>query len=62
MFSLFSDPRSGRLATLAIHVGPQVALVLMLGIELLRRRLAAEMRARDAPRRRTRRCATSSGG
>ena len=48
MFSLFTDPRLADLRTLAIHVGPQVALVLMLGIELLRRRLGAETRARDA--------------
>jgi signal transduction histidine kinase/DNA-binding response OmpR family regulator len=48
MFSLFSDPRLGDLATLAIHIGPQVAFVVMLGVELVRRRLAAEARAKTA--------------
>jgi signal transduction histidine kinase/CheY-like chemotaxis protein len=48
MFSLFSDPHLADLATLAIHVGPQVALVTMMGVELLRRRLAAEARAKTA--------------
>jgi hypothetical protein len=48
MFSLFSDPRLGDLATLAIHAGPQVAFVVMLGVELVRRRLAAESRAKTA--------------
>ena len=48
MFSLFSDAMTADLTTLAIHVGPQVALVVMMGVELLRRRLAAETRARAA--------------
>ncbi len=48
MSSLFSDPRLADLATLAIHFGPSVALVLMLGIELVRRRLIAETRVRTA--------------
>ena len=48
MFHLFSDPRLGDLPTLAIHLGPQVALVAMMGIEIVRRRLAAETRAKTA--------------
>ena len=48
MFSIFSDVGPGDWPTLAIHIGPSVALVLMLGLEILRRRLAAEMRARAA--------------
>jgi signal transduction histidine kinase/CheY-like chemotaxis protein len=48
MFSLFSDPRLADLATLAIHVGPQVAFVTMMGVELVRRRLVAETRAKSA--------------
>ena len=46
MLSLFSDPRLADWSTLAIHVGPQVALVLALGLELLRRRYGAATRAR----------------
>jgi signal transduction histidine kinase/CheY-like chemotaxis protein len=46
MFNMLSDPSLADWPTLAIHLGPQVALVLMLGIEILRRRLAAEMRVR----------------
>ena len=46
MLSLFSDARLADWSTLAIHVGPQVALVLALGLELLRRRYGAEMRTR----------------
>ena len=48
MFSMFSDPVPADWPTLAIHLGPQVALVLMLGIEILRRRLAAELRTKAA--------------
>ena len=48
MFSLFSDAITADLTTLAIHVGPQIALVVMMGVELLRRRLVAETRARAA--------------
>jgi hypothetical protein len=48
MFSMLSDPALADWPTVAIHLGPQVALVLMLGIEILRRRLAAEMRVRSA--------------
>ena len=48
MFSMLSDPALAEWPTVAIHLGPQVALVLMLGIEILRRRLAAEMRVRAA--------------
>ena len=46
MLSLISDPRLADWSTLAIHVGPQVALVLALGLELLRRRFDAEARSR----------------
>jgi signal transduction histidine kinase/DNA-binding response OmpR family regulator len=48
MFSVFSDPHLADWPTLAIQIGPQVALVVTLGLELLRRRLAAETRARQA--------------
>ncbi len=47
MLSMFSDPPLADWYMLAIHVGAQVALVLMLGIELLRRRHVAASRARS---------------
>jgi signal transduction histidine kinase/CheY-like chemotaxis protein len=48
MFNVISDPGMADWPIFAIRLGPSAALVLMLGIEILRRRLAAETRARSA--------------
>ena len=48
MLRLLADPALADLRMLAIHVGPQVALMLMLAVELMRRRLGAEKRAQVA--------------
>jgi signal transduction histidine kinase/CheY-like chemotaxis protein len=48
MLRLLADPALADLRVLAIHVGPQVALILMLAVELMRRRLGAEKRAQVA--------------
>jgi len=48
MFTLFSDLGNADWLTLAIHFGPQVALILSMGMELIRRRVVAENRAKAA--------------
>src|SRR5271170_5115596 len=48
MLRLLADPALADLRMLAIHVGPQVALMLMLAVEFMRRRLGAEKRAQIA--------------
>ena len=48
MFTLFSDLGNADWPTLAIHFGPQVALIVSMGMELIRRRMVAENRAKSA--------------
>jgi len=48
MFSLLSDLGNADWLTLAIHFGPQVALIVSMGMELIRRRVLAENRAKAA--------------
>jgi signal transduction histidine kinase/CheY-like chemotaxis protein len=48
MLRLLADPALADLRVLAIHVGPQFALIIMLAVELMRRRLGAEKRAQAA--------------
>ncbi len=48
MLNAYSDMGGMDWLTLAIHVGPQVALIVAMGMELLRRRVVSETRARTA--------------
>ena len=48
MFNFYSDLGDMDWLTLAIHVGPQVALIVAMGMEIIRRRVASETRARSA--------------
>jgi signal transduction histidine kinase/CheY-like chemotaxis protein len=48
MLNFYSDLGGADWPTLAIHVGPQVALIVAMGMELVRRRVVSETRARSA--------------
>jgi signal transduction histidine kinase/CheY-like chemotaxis protein len=48
MFTLFTELGNADWLTLAIHFGPQVALIVSMGMELIRRRVVAENRAKAA--------------
>ena len=48
MLTFFSDLGNADWLTLAIHFGPQVALIVSMGMELIRRRMLAESRAHSA--------------
>ena len=48
MLNLYSDVAGMDWPTLAIHVGPQAALIVTMGMELIRRRVASETRRRTA--------------